>query len=58
MDEVELVLLLVKVGPRLDPGREHPGIRAEGRDPKARPNLADDGVTELVQRRKGVTHGR
>ena len=58
VNEVELVLLLVEVRPRLDPGREHPSIRAEGRDPDPRPNLADDPVAELVQRRKCVTHGR
>jgi hypothetical protein len=58
VDEVELVLLLVKVRPRFDPGREHPSVRAEGRDPEPRPNLAEDAVAELVQRGKRVTHGR
>jgi hypothetical protein len=58
VNEIELVLFLVEVRPRLDPGREHPRIRSEGRDPELRPDLADGAVAQLVHRRKGVPHGR
>ena len=47
MHEIELVLFLVGVRPRGDPGREHPSVGAEGSDPERRPNLADDAVSEL-----------
>ena len=58
VDEVELVLLLVEVRPGLDARRKHPGVRPERGDPERRPDLADGGVAQLVQRRKRVTHGR
>src|SRR3954471_4113906 len=58
VDEIELVLFFVEVRPRLDAGREHPGIGPERGDLELLPNLPDRAVAELLQRRKRVTHGR
>src|SRR5919201_1515387 len=56
--EIQLVLFLVVVRPRLDARRKHERVRAESRDSEALPDLPEDAVAELVERRKRETHAR
>jgi hypothetical protein len=55
MDEVELVLGLVVVRPRLDARWEDEDIHAERGDPERLANLAEDAVAELVDRGEPVS---
>jgi DNA-binding HxlR family transcriptional regulator len=56
VDEVQLVLLLVVVGPPGDAGLDDEDVRAEGGDPERAAHLPEGLVAELVDRRVRVPH--
>ena len=56
VDEVELVLFLVEVRPRLDAGRDHEHVDAERRHAKLPAHLAEDAVAQLLDRPERIAH--
>src|SRR4029079_265236 len=58
VDEVELILLFVKVFEPLGARREHECVRAEGRDAELAPERPEDPVAHARARRVSVTYGR
>jgi hypothetical protein len=56
VDEVELLLLVVKVTAGLDSGRKHHRVHAEGGHAERRPDLAEAGtLAQVVQVADGIT---
>src|SRR6185437_1276628 len=56
VDEVELVLLLVVVRPRLDPRLDHEHVHAERGHAQLLPHLPEDAVAQLVDGAERVAH--
>jgi hypothetical protein len=54
--EVELVLLLVEVRPRLDARRDHEHVDAERRHAKLPAHLAEDAVAQFLDRPERIAH--